>query len=207
MRLGKRRRGAAAAPLKFPAPLPLPPAEGVPCGSSTRSAANEPTMQTALIPENDAARLRALHELLILDTPPEERFDRMVFFAREELEVPIALISLVDSDRQWFKAKAGLAACQTARDISFCGHAIHSAEPLLVEDALLDPRFADNPLVIGDPFVRFYAGAPLRMSSGLSVGTFCLIDTRPRRLDALELAILRTLRDLAVMEIESGNRL
>jgi len=163
-------------------------------------------MLAAPIPANDAQRLQLLHDLLILDTAPEDRFDKIVFFAMEEFEVPIATISLVDEDRQWFKAKSGLSACQTARDISFCGHAIHTPEVLLVEDALLDARFATNPLVTGDPYVRFYAGAPLLMAPGLAIGTLCLIDVRPRLLDEVDLAILRSLRDLVVAEISAGNK-
>lgn len=158
-------------------------------------------MQPAAIPPNDAERLQALRDLLILDTPPEERFDRIVAFAADEFDMPIALISLVDSDRQWFKARVGLGACETGRDISFCGHAIHAPEVMVVPDALLDARFADNPLVTGDPFIRFYAGAPLETSPGLRIGTLCLIDTKPRDFDALDLGILRSLRDLVVGEL------
>src|SRR3982750_795257 len=106
-------------------------------------------MLPAPIPADDAARLQALRELLILDTPPEERFDRLVEFAASEFDVPIALISLVDRDRQWFKARIGLDACETSREISFCGHAIMQDQLFEVLDAAQDPRFADNPLVVG----------------------------------------------------------
>jgi GAF domain-containing protein len=162
-------------------------------------------MLAAPTPDNDDERLAALHALLILDTPPEERFDKIVAFAAAEFDVPITLISLVDRERQWFKSKIGLAACETGRDISFCGHAITQPAILEVADALEDTRFADNPLVTGAPFIRFYAGAPLRLPSGLTIGTLCLIDTRPRRLDTVELAILETLRDLVVQEL-AGDR-
>jgi len=158
-------------------------------------------MLPAPIPTNDDERLQALRALLILDTPPEERFDRIVQFAADEFDLPIALVSLVDRDRQWFKAKVGVDVCETGRDISFCGHAIGSNEVLLVPDATLDPRFADNPLVTGPPFLRFYAGAPLETRPGLRVGTLCLIDTRPRTFDAMDLAILQSLRDLLVGEL------
>jgi len=158
-------------------------------------------MQTAAIPDNEAARLAALYELLILDTPPEERFDRIAAFAAQEFDVPIATITLVDADRQWFKAKVGTDLPGTGRDVSFCSHAILQPDILLIPDALLDPRFADNPLVTGAPHIRFYAGAPLALPSGLRLGTLCLIDRQPRTLDALELGILGTLRDLAVMEL------
>ncbi len=158
-------------------------------------------MLPAPIPANDDERLRALRELLILDTPPEERFDRIVEFAANEFDMPIALISLIDQDRQWFKARVGLAVCETSRDISFCGHAITQSELFEVLDATRDPRFADNPLVVGDPFIRFYMGAPLALPGGATVGTLCLIDTRPRQLDGMDRAILGTLRDLAVAEL------
>ena len=158
-------------------------------------------MTPAPIPADDEARLRVLRELLILDTPPEERFDRLVEFAADEFDVPIALISLVDKDRQWFKARVGLDACETSREISFCGHAIMQDDLFEVLDAVLDPRFADNPLVVGDPFIRFYIGAPLALPDGAKVGTLCLIDIKPREFDALDHALLRTLRDLAVAEL------
>lgn len=158
-------------------------------------------MLPAPIPADDAQRLRALRELLILDTPPEERFDRIVAFAADEFEVPIALISLVDRERQWFKARVGLDVCETAREISFCGHAVLQPEIFMVLDAARDPRFADNPLVLGAPFIRFYAGAPLMLPGGAAVGTLCLIDSRPRAFDAMDQAILATLRDLVVAEL------
>ncbi|WP_306397817.1 GAF domain-containing protein [Telluria beijingensis] len=158
-------------------------------------------MQVAAIPDNEAARLAALYELLILDTPPEERFDRIAAFAAQEFEVPIAVVTLVDAERQWFKAKVGIDACETGRDISFCAHAILQEDIMVVPDAQADPRFAQNPQVTGNPHIRFYAGAPLILPSGLRLGTLCVVDTRPRTFDALDLGILGTLRDLAVMEL------
>jgi GAF domain-containing protein len=158
-------------------------------------------MLPAPIPADDAQRLQALHELLILDTPPEERFDRIAAFAAQEFDVPIALVSLVDRNRQWFKARVGLEVCETARDISLCGHALLEDETLVIPDALADPRFADNPLVLGEPFIRFYAGAQLRVPGPVTLGTLCLIDTRPRQLDRMDLVILATLRDLVVQEL------
>jgi len=158
-------------------------------------------MTPAPIPAGDAERLRALRDLLILDTPPEQRFDRIVAFAADEFDMPIALISLVDEQRQWFKARIGLDACETSRDISFCGHAIVQPDLFEVLDAARDPRFADNPLVLGAPFIRFYIGAPLALPGGATVGTLCLIDTRPRRFDDMDRAILATLRDLVVAEL------
>lgn len=158
-------------------------------------------MQAAPLPDNEAERLAALYALLILDTPPEQRFDKIVEFASAEFDVPIALLTLVDRARQWFKASTGVDVCETGRDISFCGHAILAPDIMVVPDALEDPRFADNPLVTGEPGIRFYAGAPLVLPSGAALGTLCLIDRRPRTLDAMELGILATLRDLAVLEL------
>jgi len=158
-------------------------------------------MHIAAKPDNEAARLAALYELLILDTPPEERFDKIALFAADEFDMPIVLVTLVDAERQWFKARVGTQVCETGRDVSFCSHAILHDEIMVVEDALQDPRFADNPLVTGAPHIRFYAGAPLALPSGLRLGTLCLIDRRPRTLDPLDLGILGTLRDLAVMEL------
>lgn len=159
-------------------------------------------MQVAPIPDNEAERLAALHALLILDTPPEQRFDRIAGFAAAEFDVPIALISLVDAQRLWFKSSVGMTVCETGRDAGLCAHAILHDAIMVVPDAWLDPRFADNPLVTGDPGIRFYAGAPLTLASGVRLGTLCLIDRQPRTLDALELGILGTLRDLVVMELQ-----
>ncbi|MCE2659238.1 MAG: GAF domain-containing protein [Rubrivivax sp.] len=158
-------------------------------------------MLLAPIPDDDAQRLQALRELLILDTPPEERFDRIAAFAAAEFEVPIVLVSLVDHNRQWFKARIGLDTCETARDISLCGHAVVQQETLVIPDTHTDPRFADNPLVLGEPHIRFYAGAQLRLPGSATVGTLCLIDRRPRTLDRTDLAILGSLRDLVVQEL------
>ena len=158
-------------------------------------------MEIAPIPTHESDRLAALRALLILDTPPEERFDRIAAFAAQEFDVPIALVSLVDADRTWFKSHIGLDLCEAPRDVSFCGHAIVSDETLVVPDALLDPRFADNPHVINPPYVRFYAGASLLMPSGQVVGTLCLHDMVPREMDAISLAILSSLRDLVVEQL------
>ena len=155
----------------------------------------------APLPHNETKRLQALRELVLLDTPPEERFDRISAFAASEFDVPMALISLVDQDRQWFKSNFGVDVRETPRDVSFCGHAIAQSTPLIVHDALEDPRFADNPMVIGHPFVRFYAGAGLRLPYRSVVGTFCVLDRRPRSFDRLDVAILCRLRDLVVEEI------
>ena len=161
-------------------------------------------MTPAPLPANENERLRALRELLLLDTPPEERYDRLARFAAEQLDMPIALLTLVDGQRQWFKSRVGVDVIETPRDISFCGHAIMSNELFVVEDASRDPRFSDNPVVLGAPYVRFYAGAPLSAPSGHHIGTLCVIDTVPRTLGPVELSILEALRCL-VNETLAGN--
>ncbi|MEJ3624736.1 sensor domain-containing diguanylate cyclase [Vibrio vulnificus] len=151
-------------------------------------------MQTPEKPDNEPQRIADLHSLHILDTAAEERFDRVTRIARRLFDVPIALVSLVDEDRQWFKSCFGLNASETPRDISFCGHAILGTDTLIVEDASLDARFADNPLVTGEPHIRFYAGVPLTFEHSSCLGTLCIIDSKPRtlnedeRLDLIDLA-------------------
>jgi GAF domain-containing protein len=161
-------------------------------------------MTPAPIPANDEVRLAALRALLVLDTDPEERFDRIVAFAAEEFGVPIALVSLIDRNRQWFKARVGMDVCETDRDISFCGHAILGADVFVIPDARQDERFRDNPLVTGAPHIRFYAGAPLVLGSGEIVGTLCVIDTVPRGFDAMDGAILATLGKIVSQELQGA---
>jgi diguanylate cyclase (GGDEF)-like protein len=153
-------------------------------------------MRKAPIPSNEAARLESLCALGILDTASEERFDRVTRLARRLFGVPIALVSLVDAQRQWFKSRHGLEASETPRDISFCGHAILRDEVFVVPDASRDERFWDNPLVQGDPQVRFYAGCPLSGADGHTLGTLCVIDHKPREFDDDDLHVLC---DLAAM--------
>lgn len=152
-------------------------------------------------PADEAPRLAALHGLDILDTSPEERFDRLTRLARGLFDVPVALVGLIDAHRQWFKSRQGLEACETSRDSSFCGHSILGDEVFLVPDASRDERFADNPLVTGEPRIRFYAGCPLRLPCGSKVGTLCLIDRVPRSLDEHELVLLRDLAHMAEQEL------
>lgn len=147
-------------------------------------------------PIDETERLLSLHALRILDTPSEERFDRITRMAQRFFGVDICLISLVDGHRQWFKSKQGLDACETHRDISFCGHAINSDEIFLVTDASSDERFSDNPLVVEAPFIRFYAGYPIHSSSGHRVGTLCLIDSKQRSLTSAD---QDTLKDFGAM--------
>ncbi|NVK56708.1 MAG: GAF domain-containing protein [Alteromonadaceae bacterium] len=141
-------------------------------------------------------RIKTLQNLNILDTPPEERFDRITKLASRIFQVPIALVSLIDTDRQWFKSSAGLSACETERDISFCGHAIEHDDIFIIENATEDHRFFDNPLVTGEPHIRFYAGCPLVHPNGHRLGTLCLIDQKPRTLSD---TFRKTLYDLAAV--------
>jgi phosphoserine phosphatase RsbU/P len=156
---------------------------------------------TAPIPAGEAERLADLRALKILDTPPEERFDRIVRLAQRIFGVPIAYIALVGDDRQWFKAKCGLNFDSTGRDVSFCGHTILHNGPLIVPDAHEDVRFRDNPLVVNPPYVRFYAGHPLKGPGGHNVGTLCLAAPAPRNLTAAEQSILAELARLAEHEL------
>lgn len=153
-------------------------------------------MQAPPTPIDETQRLRCLTTLCILDTLPEERFDRITRLACRAFGFPIALVSLVDRERQWFKSKQGLDACETGRDISFCGHTILHDGPLIVRDALQDDRFRDNPLVTGAPHIRFYAGQPIHGPDGSRIGTLCLIDRQPREFGAED---ARVLADLAAM--------
>lgn len=137
-------------------------------------------MKTPLFPADEEYRLEALRSLRLLDTAPEAEYDNLVRLGKRLFNVEICLISLVDSDRQWFKARVGLAATQTPRAISFCGHAILGDEVFVINDALQDERFSDNPLVIGPPNIRFYAGIPLRIPTGYKIGTLCIISSSPR---------------------------
>lgn len=150
---------------------------------------------------NEEDRIALLHTLQLLDSPPEAVFDRIARLAAQVMKAPVAVISLIDRDRQWFKARVGLDVSETPRDYAFCAHAIHRAEPLIVPDALLDSRFADNPLVLGAPHIRFYAGAPLFSTNGTALGTLCIIDRTPRTLTADELRALEDLAGLAQREI------
>lgn len=152
-------------------------------------------------PANEAARLAALHRLGILETPPEERFDRIVRLAARLFRVPFAYISLVDSQTQWIKSQEGACALPSSRERSFCGHTILSSRPMLVPDALQDPRFMGHPLVIGEPHVRFYAGRPLEVEPNCCVGSLCVMDREPRRLTETELELFDQLGDLVEHEL------
>ena len=144
---------------------------------------------------------RQLRALNVLDSQPEERFDRLTRLAKRLFGVPIALVSLVDENRQWFKSCQGLDASETTRDISFCGHAILEDGVFLIPDATLDERFHDNPLVTHEPEIRFYAGCPLTATNGSKLGTLCIIDRQPREFDEDDLASLRDLARMAEQEL------
>lgn len=159
------------------------------------------------VPTDEQQRLARLRSYAILDTEPEQGFDDLVQIAAHLFGAPMALVSLVDAERQWFKAKVGLEACETSRDVAFCAHAIVERQPLVVPDARLDPRFAANELVTGDPHIRFYAGAPLLVGTGSAVGTLCVIDVVPRTCSPDSLSMLQKLAAMVVDRLELRRKL
>jgi diguanylate cyclase (GGDEF)-like protein/PAS domain S-box-containing protein len=159
-------------------------------------------MKSAPVPADETLRLEELRRYDILDTPAEEFYDRLTQLAAEACEAPIALVTLVDADRQWFKSRVGLDATETPRSSAFCAHAILEQQPMVVDDATLDPRFVDNPLVTGAPWIRFYAGVPLVTSANLALGTLCVIDRRPRTLDVRQLSMLKLIAAQVSRELE-----
>lgn len=163
------------------------------------------------ISQDEQTRLETLRSLNVLDSPAEERFDRLTRMARRMFGVPIALVSLIDENRQWFKSCIGLGASETSRDISFCGHAILGDGVFVIPNAIEDQRFADNPLVLGDPNVRFYAGCPLAVN-GHKLGTLCIIDQRPRTFEKEDIEALKDLasmveRELAAVQLATVDEL
>lgn len=169
-------------------------------------------MDKPLLPDNEDVRLAGLRALNILDTQSEESLDRVTRLAKYLFDVPISLISLVDEDRQWFKSCIGLDVKETPRDISFCGHAILDDDPLVICDTLADPRFADNPLVLNTPKIRFYAGYPIKLSEGVRIGTLCIIDIKPRAFSnedkqALKDLTLITQREISIMQLATRDEL
>ena len=163
-------------------------------------------MLQAPIPDNDQARLQELRSYGVLDTPNEQAFDDIGALARQIAGTPIGIISLVDENRQWFKSCIGLDASETPRNISFCGHTILQRSPLIIEDALQDPRFCDNPLVQQAPHIRFYAGFPLISRNGLALGSLCAVDHQPRQISAEQINALERLARLVVQQMELNRR-
>ncbi len=159
-------------------------------------------MKEPKIPENEEERLKKLRYYKVLDTLPEKEFDDLVNLASHICNTPIALVSLVDSDRQWFKAKVGIDAEETPRSISFCGHAINDKKVFEVSNAMEDERFCDNPLVVGDPNIRFYAGAPLITPDHYKIGTLCVIDSKSQKLNAKQIEQLEALSRIVVQQLE-----
>jgi len=157
---------------------------------------------SAPIPKNEVRRLKVLWQYDVLDTVPEEVFDDLTDLAAQICEAPMALISLVDEDRQWFKSKVGLSLNETARDISFCAHAIVNPGLLVVPDARKDPRFRNNPMVTGPQNIRFYAGAPLITPDGHALGTLCVLDTKPRQLRPEQKSALLVLAHHVISQLE-----
>jgi diguanylate cyclase (GGDEF)-like protein len=166
-------------------------------------------MLAAPLPDNEEARVAELHALDILDSAPERHYDDLVRIASAICGTPIGFVSLVDRDRQWFKAKLGIDVSETPREVSFCAHALNDpSRVLVVPDATQDPRFSDNPLVTGGPFIRFYAGAPLVSASGSVLGTLCVIDRKPRQLEPFQYEALQALsrQVTALLELRRTTR-
>lgn len=162
-------------------------------------------MQQAPIPQNETKRLEALRKLDILDTPTEERFDRITRLAVKVFHVPISTITLVDENREWFKSVCGLNQREGDRAISFCGHALLSNDIFIIQDTKKDPRFSDNPMVVGKPFIRFYAGVPLFSAGGERIGSFCIKGLKPREVSEEEKEILKGFTKWAEIEINAHN--
>jgi diguanylate cyclase (GGDEF)-like protein len=152
--------------------------------------------------KHERERLAALRRYDVLDTPPEEAFDRITRLTKTVLRMPIVTVTFIDAQRQWFKSRHGMKEAETPREIAFCNEAIKQEGPFIVPDALRDPRFADNPSVTGEPHIRFYGAVPLRTRDGYNIGTLCSIDSKPRELASEEIALLTDLAHLVMDELE-----
>ena len=159
-------------------------------------------MNAPMLQKDDASRVAALEKYAILDTDPEQVFDDLTLLASFICQTPIALISLVDEKRQWFKSRLGITDSQTPREIAFCSTAIQQSDLFIVPDALEDDRFRDNPLVVSEPHIRFYAGAPLINEDGYALGTLCVVDRLPRKLDSEQQDALKALSRLVLGQLE-----
>jgi GAF domain-containing protein len=153
-------------------------------------------------PKNEAGRLRSLEKYAILDSDPEAAFDDLTLLASFVCKTPIALISLIDEERQWFKSQVGLSVSETTRDVAFCSTAILQNDVFVVPDALKDERFRNNPLVVSEPNIRFYAGAPMINEDGYALGTLCVIDQKPRELEPEQKEALKALSRLVLAQLE-----
>lgn len=152
---------------------------------------------------NEARRVDVLRSYNLLDTAAEDVFDRVTNIARNALNMPVSLITLIDKDRQWFKSKQGTEICETPRNVSFCSYAIEETRPMIIEDLRKDSRFKNNPFVTSPPYLRFYCGIPLRAKEGYNLGTLCVLGAKARRLKPQELSILTDLARLTINEIET----
>jgi GAF domain-containing protein len=162
-------------------------------------------MEKAPIPKDEFKRIVSLIELDLLDTPPEKRFDQLTRCATKIFHVPISTLTLIDAQREWFKSCQGLSATEGDRAISFCGHALVENEILVIPDTTKDKRFADNPMVTGEPYIRFYAGVPIMSADGSRVGVFCIKDTKPREFSEEDGDVLKGLARWAELEINLRN--
>ena len=162
-------------------------------------------MKEAPIPKNELKRIASLYALDLLDTPPEERFDRLTKTAIQIFHVPISTLTLIDANREWFKSCQGLSKTEGDRAISFCGHALVENKILVVQDTTKDERFADNPTVIGKPYIKFYAGVPIMSADGQRIGAFCIKDIKPREFSKDDIEILEGLAKWAELEINLRN--
>ena len=201
----KGLQGAESKPLRLISPANgyvyhPDPRSGSPCTTMAALNDNSTLRSGHPVPGNEDQRIEALLRYGLLDTEPEESFDDFAHLASFICGTPIALVTLIDSDRQWFKAKVGISSTETPREQAFCAHTIMGEDLLMVEDALTDSRFATNPLVLSEPNIRFYAGAPLIDSDGFALGSLCVIDRKPRQLSAAERRALTALsRQLVVL--------